>query len=504
VIARSGRPGPGRARWASVAIALLIVLALPAAAHGAGGRIKIRSRVTYADSVGVVVEVGALPHEECGARIRQGAREAEAPTVETGTAGGAKWSWFVPGNVGEGSWTFEAACGRGKDLERRRRTFVVGPGSGRHSKGLWIERSMHAEAFRLPASPDGNGGGGALYPVGQCTWWVARKRPDLPYFPGRSGDAMNWAESAVDDGFPTGATPVVGAVAVFAPGQYEAGRYGHVAYVTAVSGNEMTISEDNFSGSLKPSPRTIPFEGLRFIYRKGESTTTTEPPVHGTETPPIPTRELPPAKPTVELRGLIEDTPVAAQVPLSAASNAAGVRFSVYYFTELASPESARTLTIGEDRTPADGFTTSWDTTTVPNQGGPGGHTVMVTATALGADGEPDGVSSSVRVEVANSHTEGGVTYWPYYVVGTCEDGECKEGLHLRSGPGYSEYPTTGHRYDGEEVDVVCQEVGEPFTSPRSGEETEVWDQLTSGDWVIDCYVDTPNKGRFSAPLPRC
>jgi hypothetical protein len=31
-----------------------------------------------------------------------------------------------------------------------------------------------------------------------------------------------------------------------------------------------------------------------------------------------------------------------------------------------------------------------------------------------------------------------------------------------------------------------------------------VWDRLTSGDWVSDFYIDTPNIGTFSPPIPPC
>lgn len=479
------------ARRACLLTVLLALLALPSGARAGGAHLTIHPRVNYGDTVGIVVEVGAGRHERCGARVRKGGREEEAPSVSTGAEGGAKWSWLVPANIGAGEWHFKVTCGRSGHHETRSRAFTAGAGFGHKSRSLWVERSMHVEAFRRPGKAGGNGGGGALYPIGQCTWWVARRRPDLPYFPGRSGDAMHWAESAEAAGFPTGAIPVPGAVAVFAPDQYGAGLYGHVAYVLSVNGKEMTISEDNFEGHHRPDKRTIEWAGLRFIYRKDQAT---GPPLNG--------GVLPQVKPTVELRGLTEDTPVSGQIPLSVVSNAAGVRFSVRYFTDLANPESAQTVTMGEDRTSADGFTMTWDTTAVPNQGGPGGSTVVVTATALGSGGEALEATSSVRVNVANSRTENGVTYWPYYVVGLREEGEPE--LHLRSGPGYSEYAETGKRYDGEEVDVVCQEVGEPYVSPRTHEETKIWDRLVDGSWVIDYYVDTPNRGRFSAPLSRC
>jgi hypothetical protein len=265
-----------------------------------------------------------------------------------------------------------------------------------------------------------------------------------------------------------------------------------------VNGSEITISEDNFARRRGPDIRTIPWGGVRFIYHRGDQQPTASP---LNSAPPGANPATLPINPMVELRGLVQDTPVAGKVALSAVSNQAGVRFSAHYFTDLADPESDQTVTIGEDRSASDGFNMNWDTTAVPNQGGPGGSTVIVTATALDESGGPVEASASVRVFVANAQTVGGVTYWPYYVVGTCEDGEC--GLNLRSGPSYTEYPATDKRYDGEELDVVCQEVGENFKAP-SGEETKVWDQLTNGDWVIDYYVDTPNRGRFSPPLPRC
>jgi hypothetical protein len=92
--------------------------------------------------------------------------------------------------------------------------------------------------------------------------------------------------------------------------------------------------------------------------------------------------------------------------------------------------------------------------------------------------------------------------YYVYQVYGTCADGGC--GLHERTGPGYSSFPSVGMLYDGEAVDIVCQTTGELLT-PNHGTASTVWDRLTNGFYVTDVYVDTPGVGgAFSPPIPTC
>ncbi|MCG3097113.1 CHAP domain-containing protein [Lactococcus petauri] len=77
------------------------------------------------------------------------------------------------------------------------------------------------------------------YPWGQCTWGV------WEYFGGNiptyAGNAADWATYA-------NSGPAVGTIAVFPPGNQGAGGFGHVAVVTAINGDKLTISETNFSG----------------------------------------------------------------------------------------------------------------------------------------------------------------------------------------------------------------------------------------------------------------
>jgi surface antigen len=91
-------------------------------------------------------------------------------------------------------------------------------------------------------------------------------------------------------------------------------------------------------------------------------------------------------------------------------------------------------------------------------------------------------------------------TYFAYHVTGTCRDGAC--GLTLRAGPGYSNYAAVGGLAEGAEADVVCQAMGQTVSNGYAA--SAIWDKLTNGDWVSDFYLDTPNIGTWSPPIPQC
>lgn len=90
------------------------------------------------------------------------------------------------------------------------------------------------------------------FPWGQCTWWVAQKRP----IPGW-GNAKDWIGNAIISGFSvckgSWCIPQVGAVISLKGNRY----YGHVAYVEEVKGDKVVFSEMNYIGLGKMNYRTL-------------------------------------------------------------------------------------------------------------------------------------------------------------------------------------------------------------------------------------------------------
>ena len=460
-------------------VSLALCLGGSGRADAEGSGVRLWSNVTKADnSVAIRVSLGGFPNEKCAGKIYKGSVTVSAGVVDTSSNGGASWSWQIPGNVSHGRWGFTVTCSGGPQLHKASTSFTASGGVGPAAKGLWVPGTLHRRSVDQVASPEGNGGGGGpSYPVGQCTWWVAEHRPDLPFFKGRSGDALNWAKTAAAQGFPVGRTPKVGAVAVFRPGQYGAGSFGHVALVLAVNGRKMRISEAGLRGPGHDT-RTIGYAGVGFIYRKGN----------------------PAAALSATVTAPTQNQTLQGTVTITATSNAPGLEFAAWYLANPADRDSGSWHVLGVDRTPSDGFTATWDTTPVLNQGGPGGSLVLLRATVLDQDSAPTGGFSDVRVDVANSRSTGGPVYFPYYVVGTCEEGEC--GLRTRSGPGPA-YQAGGERKEGDELDIVCQASGELFTSNFGGS-SSIWDKLTDGTWAPDYFANTPVPGSPSPPIPGC
>jgi len=93
------------------------------------------------------------------------------------------------------------------------------------------------------------------FPWGQCTWYIAQIR----YIPW-SGHAKTWIYKAPSYGFATGGTPKPGAIMQTRENSY----YGHVAYVEAVSGNYVTVSEMHLGYGIRKI-RTLHINDWRII-----------------------------------------------------------------------------------------------------------------------------------------------------------------------------------------------------------------------------------------------
>lgn len=97
------------------------------------------------------------------------------------------------------------------------------------------------------------------YARGQCTWYVAGRRP----VPSNWGNARNWYYAAQRAGWSTGLTPAVGAIA-WTP----SGFYGHVALVEGVdtSTGRVYIAEMNNPIPYRISHRWAPINDFKYIY----------------------------------------------------------------------------------------------------------------------------------------------------------------------------------------------------------------------------------------------
>jgi LysM repeat protein len=97
---------------------------------------------------------------------------------------------------------------------------------------------------------------GDHFPYGQCTWYVASRRP-IPW----NGNAGDWFAAAQALNWPTGQMPQPGAIMV----TWES-WYGHVAYVERVnSDGSWVVSEMNYAGWGQVDQRTIKPGGVPLI-----------------------------------------------------------------------------------------------------------------------------------------------------------------------------------------------------------------------------------------------
>ncbi|GAK48860.1 N-acetylmuramoyl-L-alanine amidase Sle1 [Candidatus Moduliflexus flocculans] len=112
---------------------------------------------------------------------------------------------------------------------------------------------------------------------GNCTWWAWRQAQyvwgiNLPWFPGDSGNARNWATSAQNAGYMVLSTPAINTIAVSTTG---ATGYGHVAWVTKINTNgTIEVSEMNCdygSGGFKLTTYYTSYFNGGFIYSSSSS-----------------------------------------------------------------------------------------------------------------------------------------------------------------------------------------------------------------------------------------
>lgn len=115
----------------------------------------------------------------------------------------------------------------------------------------------------------GQGYPGNAYDLGNCTWYVYNRFAQIgksiyPYL----GNAADWDQSAVDQGYAVSSKPKVGSAVVFELGVAGSHRtYGHVGFCEYVlSDGSFLISEMNFTGLYQVTWRIIqPQAGISFV-----------------------------------------------------------------------------------------------------------------------------------------------------------------------------------------------------------------------------------------------
>lgn len=100
--------------------------------------------------------------------------------------------------------------------------------------------------------------------VRECTSFAAwalhsRNGFDMPFY----ANAIDWGTIAARRGYAVNSTPALGAVA-----WNQHPPYGHVAWVSAVSGGSVTVQEYNYYGNGTYSTRTVPASSFRYIHFK--------------------------------------------------------------------------------------------------------------------------------------------------------------------------------------------------------------------------------------------
>ena len=108
----------------------------------------------------------------------------------------------------------------------------------------WNSSNCPMWGYLSTGGADGNGGDGYGYGCRQCASYVAwriAKETGIYY---RWGNAKDFTQNAINAGYPAG-PPMAGSIAVMDPAKAGQG-FGHVAWVEAVSGNMVTVSQYNY------------------------------------------------------------------------------------------------------------------------------------------------------------------------------------------------------------------------------------------------------------------
>jgi surface antigen len=139
-----------------------------------------------------------------------------------------------------------------------------------------IQSELNAVAVSSCAGYTSSGNPYPCCTNGNCTWWSWKMAKDnwgisLPSW----GNAQSWATNAQNAGYTVSSSPAAGTIAVNTTASVGGVVYGHVAWVTGVSGSTITVTEmgcDSWNGVRTNTYYSSYFNG-GFIYPPGSGTT---------------------------------------------------------------------------------------------------------------------------------------------------------------------------------------------------------------------------------------
>jgi len=187
-----------------------------------------------------VLKVAASAPASARCTLQIGAKQF-SKTLASRHLGSAAWRWVAPVHPPKGVWRFTAICREGA---RWAGSWYEGEMGFAQRSGALLGASAAIEPTAPGESCDSQGVCFAndQFPVGQCTWYAAGRRPDLADVV--HGAAREWLAAAARGRVPEGSRPALGAIAVYVPNT--PGPPGHVAYVAAISGHRVLLDDSNW------------------------------------------------------------------------------------------------------------------------------------------------------------------------------------------------------------------------------------------------------------------
>ena len=254
--------------WLAASSCLLAICAATAAtaatpqAHAGAAPLAVSLEVSARSHAGVnrlTVLVRSAAGATCSLSVTAEHLVKSFPGRQLSSSGSVAWRWEPPAPASQTPWAFYATCTSGSISAWRRVRVEMGFPTLAGALDLASPlggRSCDAQGLCFAEDP---------FPVGQCTWYAEGRRPDLRGVV--RGNAGGWL-AAAKGRVPEGATPVVGALAVWLPGVGPAGSLGHVGYVSAVARGRILLDDSNW----RPTPTSSGLEVHEHWERAGSPT----------------------------------------------------------------------------------------------------------------------------------------------------------------------------------------------------------------------------------------